>query len=108
MCNNDGMDWGLGMILLKIGILSIYAKRPNAMSLEVFHISSEHRRLLDQLRRAIPDFDPNIPENLQRIFSLGLFALLMQVTSKSANVTTSDLIVELAAAAKEMIGDRDR
>ena len=107
MCNNDGMDWGLGMILLKIGILSIYAKRPNAMSLDVFHISSEHKRLLDQLRKAIPDFDPNMPENLQRIFSLGLFALLMQVTSKSGDNARTGLRIELAAVAKEMMAEVD-
>jgi len=77
------------------------------MAIDVLHISGEHRRLLDQLHKAIPDFDPNVPENLQRIFSLGVFALLMQVSSKPASGSKSEWIFELAAAAKEMIGDID-
>lgn len=74
---------------------------------ETIYISGEHRQLLDQLCELIPDFDPEAPENLQRIFSLGLFALAMQVTSKCAEESKLELVVEVASAAREMIGNID-
>ena len=74
-----------------------------ALALDMLRISEAHRRLLDQLPDAIPDFDPNAPEHLQRIFGLGLFALLVQAASKSGGKGPSDLIAELAAAAREIV-----
>ena len=74
---------------------------------DVVSFSGEHKQLLGQLRELIPDFDPEVPENLQRIFGLGLFALLIQVTSKSGDRSKSELRRELVAAAKEMIGEID-
>jgi hypothetical protein len=71
------------------------------------HLSGEHKRLLGQLRELIPDFDSEVPENLQRIFGLGLFALLIQVTIKPEEVGKSELRRELVAAAKGMVGEMD-
>jgi hypothetical protein len=75
---------------------------PNAV-----YLSGEHKRLLGQLRELIPDFDSEVPENLQRIFGLGLFALLIQVTINPNDMGKSELRRELVAAAKEMVGEMD-
>jgi hypothetical protein len=71
------------------------------------NFSGEHKALIGQLRELIPDFDPDVPENLQRIFGLGLFALLTQVTLKSGDARKFELRRELVAAAKEMVGEVD-
>ena len=72
------------------------------MAPDLMHISRDHKRLLAQLCEVIPDFDPGVPENLQRIFSLGLFALLMQVNARQPPCKTR-LAAELTAAVREII-----
>ncbi|MGA1195235.1 MAG: hypothetical protein ACO36I_01910 [Candidatus Latescibacterota bacterium] len=74
---------------------------------DVVHFSGEHKHVIRQLCELIPDFDPEIPENLQRIFGLGLFALLMQVTSKPLGPEKLELRCELVNAAKEMVDGTD-
>jgi hypothetical protein len=71
------------------------------------YLSGEHKRLLGQLCELIPDFDSEVPENLQRIFGLGLFALLIQVTIKPGDSGKSELRRGLVAAAKGMVGEMD-
>ena len=73
------------------------------MSLEVIEISDKHKQLLDRLSQLIPDLDPDSPESLQRIFGLGLIALIMQITSKARQQEQEELVDELGAMAREMV-----
>ena len=74
-----------------------------AMPLETFRISDEQRKLLDQLCQLIPDLDAEAPENMQRIFSLGLFALVMQAAGENWGQNKDKEVRKLVGMARRMI-----
>ena len=73
------------------------------MPLETFRISDEQRKLLDQLCKLIPDLDAEAPENMQRIFSLGLFALVMQAAGENWGQNKDKEVRKLVGMARRMI-----
>jgi ubiquinone biosynthesis protein UbiJ len=73
------------------------------MAIELIEISDKHLQLLRRLSELIPDLDPDTPENLQRIFGLGLIALTMQIAGKARKQDQADLVEELGALAREMV-----